>query len=170
MITNAITFCLAADPDAILFQAGGSLLEHETHDIDIIVKMPHSDSAAMLEHSKEYYKFGFHKVNVCEAYNEKKDEPGSFDMVIKLTCPDGMIIDLCILFDQSRDLDDFIFEQFTYFPLSIQQIAKRLDTGQMYRSIWQPLDTIHYLSEGKALDKYKKYYPDRIFKPYVKED
>lgn len=188
-INNAIelikVFCRDLDKDSRLFQAGGSLLDHGTRDIDIIVQFPNitPDEVKYCEENSDYW--GFSKFEYSEKYVGASgsvrfsDIVGSFDpdvkeitklgvvtedydLVVKGKCL-GVDFDLLMMFDDCPH-PDFIKRRLSFFPLSIQQVALDLHTRELVRSIWQDSDIIWYGSISHSLEKYKSYYPDRIFK------
>lgn len=194
-LARIVDFVRALNKRAKLFQAGGSLLSHPTQDIDILVQYPGYDTGEILEHCKRYREFGFDGIKVLSAYEEGEVNPeeppfkmpelkpfdGSFlleadqqtkekyDMVIKVV-REEMIFDLLISYDFSIDPEQFLMRRFSFFPLSIQQIAKDLTTDKMYRSQWQRSEVIYYASKGKSYQKYRKYYPDKEFSPIPKPE
>ena len=151
--------------------------------MDIIVLFPNiaPDEVECCQDNAQYW--GFNKFELKPAYNGESQSfssnKGSFDPDVKEVTELGLVteaydlvvfseiighkVDLLMMFGEEFT-PDFIKNRLSFFPLSIQQIALNLQTGELVKSIWQDSDIIWYGALGNALDKYKEYYPDRVFK------
>ena len=185
-LSKVLNFVKRYNKDAFVFQAGGSLLDHPTRDIDVLVMIP--DSAGnkdlfvkYVTHNKDYFQelrdideiYGEEnkyqaklRFNMPELYHLSGDkgyiiDQDAYDLVVKVT-EDGVDIDMLIIFD-NKNKHDFIFTRMGFFPLSIQQIALDLETGILWKSSWQENPEILYSNKGKSYQKYKLYYPERGF-------
>jgi hypothetical protein len=176
-------FCHDLDEGSYLFQVGGSLLDHETHDLDIVVLFPNitpEDVGCCKENANHW---GFDEFELKPIYDGAiqsfSSSKGSFDpdvkevfkldlvtetydLVVKSKCL-GVEVDLLMMFGEELT-PDFIKNRLSFFPLSIQQIALDLQTGELIKSIWQDSEIIWYGSHCLSLNKYREYYPDRVFK------
>ena len=185
-LSKVLNFVKRYNKDAFVFQAGGSLLDHPTRDIDVLVMIPDSadnkdlftkyvtrndDYFQKLRDIDEIYgeanqyqaKLRF---NMPELYHLSGDkgyiiDQDEYDLVVKVT-EDGVDIDMLVIFD-NKNKHDFIFTRMGFFPLSIQQIALDLETGILWKSSWQEHPEILYSNKGKSYQKYKLYYPERGF-------
>ena len=185
-LSKVLNFVKRYNKDAFVFQAGGSLLDHPTRDIDVLVMIPDSadnkylftkyvtrndDYFQKLRDIDEIYgeanqyqvKLRF---NMPELYHLSGDkgyiiDQDAYDLVVKVT-EDGVDIDMLVIFD-NKNKHDFIFTRMGFFPLSIQQIALDLETGILWKSSWQENPEILYSNKGKSYQKYKLYYPERGF-------
>jgi len=165
-----------------MFLAGGCLLPHTTRDYDVIVwNDKRSDSALRSFWKANADSLGFKIVAdyLADDPNPLSSESsetgdGSAKYIItlerKVNPTEGTDrVDIIYMADwvstEYHYLADFMAD---YFPLSIQEIAINLRTGDR---IGNPsLDVIQIKHESKCTEKYKEYYPDATFISYLEDE
>lgn len=164
-----------------MFLAGGSLLPHPTRDYDVIVW----DDKRSYDQLRRFWRdnasaLGFkiiaqhcgHEPEDCETSSETGDDTAKFIITLerKANPIEGSDrVDIIYMCDwvskEYKYLSDYMSD---YFPLSIQEIAINLRTGDR---IGNPsLDVIQIKHDTKCTEKYKKYYPDATFISYLEDE
>ena len=143
------------------FHTGGCLLNHPINDIDILIVVPEKTIVDNIQNEFET-KFKYtHFVRQEYAINYNLGKIDSYCVVVKLFTIDRKF-DLLFVRDDSFDIMDWM----TKYPLSIQKIAVDLTSGKIYKDPTQTSEKIIVnvkTQYKKFLDKYKKYYPEKIF-------